>query len=125
MTDKATQAGSATSPTYGLWELRYRGPRGVDNVLIEVEGEQTEQAAMELAHFYLDTLANPSVRFVYVRPIIVARTATMRHALKAKSEQAVKDAKKVIDDEKPTRTPQRGNASASASAGPNAGRVGN
>lgn len=57
-----------------LWELRYRTGKGLDNVQIETVGP-TEEEARELAQKYLNTLASPAVTFVYVRPIIVARSS--------------------------------------------------
>jgi hypothetical protein len=56
-----------------LWELRYRSPRTIDNVQIETIGE-TEEEAKALADAYLQSLGTPSVRFVYVRRIVVARS---------------------------------------------------
>lgn len=63
-----------------LWQLRYKAPRGVDDVWIDVDGD-TEKDAMELAEWYLSTLTSPNVRFVYVRPIVVATSKQMRKAL--------------------------------------------
>lgn len=59
------------------WELRYRAPRSVDNVLIDTFTEQEEEATA-LAQKYLDGLATPNLRFIYVRKIVVASSA--KHA---------------------------------------------
>lgn len=59
------------------WELRYRAPRSVDNVLIETFTEQEEEATA-LAQKYLDSMATPNLRFIYVRKIVVA--ASRKHA---------------------------------------------
>jgi hypothetical protein len=56
-----------------FWELRYRGPRSVDNVQIETFTE-SEVEAKALADAYLASLSAPSIRFVYVRKIVVARS---------------------------------------------------
>jgi hypothetical protein len=56
------------------WELRYRAPRSIDNVQIETFTDN-EAEAKALADAYLATLASPSIRFVYVRRIVVARSA--------------------------------------------------
>lgn len=53
------------------WELRYRAPRSVDNVLIETFTEQEEEAKA-LADKYLESIATPNLRFIYVRKIVVA-----------------------------------------------------
>lgn len=53
------------------WELRYRAPRTIDDVLIETFSED-EAEAKALADDYLATLASPSIRFVRLRKILVA-----------------------------------------------------
>jgi hypothetical protein len=55
------------------WELRYRSPRAIDDVLIETFTDQ-EAEAKELADRHLATLASPSVRFVRLRPHVAARS---------------------------------------------------
>lgn len=71
-----------------LWELRYRAPRQVDDVLIEtiqtvpggIKGDDAiadtpaYREAKALADAYLSTLASPAIRFVRLRPMVVART---------------------------------------------------
>ena len=55
------------------WELRYRAPRSVDDVQIETFTEE-EAEAKALADAYLATLASPSIRFVRLRKLVVARS---------------------------------------------------
>jgi hypothetical protein len=56
-----------------LWELRYRSPRAIDDVLLETVTDQ-EPEARELAELFLQTLSSPSIRFVRLRPMVVARS---------------------------------------------------
>lgn len=57
-----------------VWELRYRSPRTIDNVQIETFTE-SEEEAKALADRHLATLASPSIRFVALRRIVVARSS--------------------------------------------------
>ncbi len=54
------------------WELRYR-LKMIDNVLIETFTDQ-EAEAKALADLYLASLGSPAVRFVRLRPILVAHS---------------------------------------------------
>jgi hypothetical protein len=56
------------------WELRYHGPRVLDDVMIETFTED-EVEARELADRFLKTQPSPSVRFVRLRKIVVASSA--------------------------------------------------
>ncbi len=56
------------------WELRYRAPRTVETVRIQTFTSNPEEAKA-VADAYLATLSSPSIRFIYVKPDVVATTA--------------------------------------------------
>lgn len=88
-----------------FWELRYRGPRSVDNVQIETFTDD-EAEAKALADAYLASLAAPSIRFVYLRQIVVARSADFPEIAKVwKGQPARHKADATTDDDGPERFP--------------------
>ncbi len=58
-----------------LWELRVRMPRGVDDRYIETDTDD-EAEARRVADAYIDSLASPVIRFVYLRRFVIASSAT-------------------------------------------------
>ena len=100
-----------------LFELRYRGRketsnggvRGVHDVLLESDTED-EESALELAHFYLSTLGDPSTRFVFMRPAVAMTTKRMKAMQKAAANGSPESG-----EDAPTR---------SAKAGATPGRIG-
>jgi hypothetical protein len=73
------------------WQLRYRSPlsptRTVDDVYLETDTDD-EDDAKALADWWLaNKVPSPSTRFVFVRRMVVATSAEMRHAIVAASRK--------------------------------------
>lgn len=64
------------------WELLYKGPRGVVRTFIETTGDEPDEArARRVAEYFIDSLANPHIRLVDIKPSTVMTEARMQREL--------------------------------------------